>query len=85
MQKCQPNTVQPVRKKIAPKVSSTATLAAKTLKAKARRNKIQTKIESLSLNRLEQKLIQALTDRVVENVHQIESCCFRAYGLITTQ
>ena len=51
-----------MHKKVAPKVSSTATKAAKTLKAKAQRNQIQTNLESLRLNGLEQKLIQAVTE-----------------------
>ena len=45
-------------------------LAARALKTKAQKNQIQTNIETLLLNRLEQKLIERATEKVVYNVKQ---------------
>ena len=54
-----------------PAVQKKATvLAAWALKTKAQKNQIQTIIEMLRLNRLEQKLIQRATEKVVYNVKQ---------------
>ena len=45
-------------------------LAARALKTKAQKNQIQTNIETRRLNRLEQKLIERATEKVVYNVKQ---------------
>ena len=45
-------------------------LAARALKTIAQKNQIQTNIETLCLNRLEQKLIERATEKVVHNVKQ---------------
>ena len=45
-------------------------LAARALKTKAKKNQIQKTIEKLRLNRLEQKLIEKATEKVVHNVKQ---------------
>ena len=45
-------------------------LAARALKTKAQKNQIQTNIEKLRLNRLEQQLIERATEKVVHNVKQ---------------
>ena len=45
-------------------------LAAGALKTKAQKNQIQTNIEKLRLNRLEQKLIERATEKVIHNVKQ---------------
>jgi len=45
-------------------------LAARALKTKAQKNQIQTNIEKLRLNRLEQKLTERATEKVVHNVKQ---------------
>ena len=45
-------------------------LAARALKTKAQKNQIQTNIEKLRLNRLEQKPIERATEKVVHNVKQ---------------
>ena len=45
-------------------------LAARALKIKAQKNQIQTNIETVRLNRLEQKLIERATEKVVNNVKQ---------------
>jgi len=46
------------------------TLAARALKIKAQKTQIQTNIETFHLNRLEQKLIESVTEKVVQNVKQ---------------
>lgn len=56
--------MQPVQKKV-------STLATKALKAKAQNTQIQTHTETLRLNRLEQKLIQIITEKVVQNVRHL--------------
>ena len=54
-----------------PAVQKKATvLAARALKTKAQKNQIQTNIEKLRLNRLEQQLIERATEKVVHNVKQ---------------
>ena len=54
-----------------PAVQKKATiLAARALKIKAQKKQIQTNIETLRLNRLEQKLIERATEKVVYNVKQ---------------
>ena len=54
-----------------PAVQKKATvLAARALKTKAQKNQIQTNIEKLRLNRLEQKLTERATEKVVHNVKQ---------------
>ena len=45
-------------------------LAARALKTKAKKNQIQTNIEKLRLNRLEQQLIERATEKVVHSVKQ---------------
>ena len=45
-------------------------LAARALKTKAKKNQIQTNIEKLRLNRLEQLLIERATEKVVHSVQQ---------------
>ena len=45
-------------------------LATRALKTKAQKNQIQTNIKTLRLNRLEQKLIERATEKVVYNVKQ---------------
>ena len=45
-------------------------LAARALKTKAQKNQIQMNIKTLRLNRLEQKLIERATEKVVYNVKQ---------------
>ena len=52
-----------------PAVQKKATiLAARALKTKAQKNQIQTNIETLHLNRLEHKLIERATEKVVYKV-----------------
>ena len=54
-----------------PAVQKKATvLAARALRTKAQKNQIQTNIEKLRLNRLEQQLIERATEKVVHNVKQ---------------
>ena len=54
-----------------PAVQKKATiLAARALKIKAQKKQIQTNIETLRLNRLEQKLIERATEKVAYNVKQ---------------
>ena len=54
-----------------PAVLKTPTvLAARALKTKAKKNQIQTNIEKLRLNRLEQQLIERATDKVVHSIKQ---------------
>ena len=45
-------------------------LAARALKTKAKKKQIQTNIEKLRLNRLEQQLIERATDKVVHSIKQ---------------
>ena len=45
-------------------------LTARALKTKAKKTQIQTNIEKLRLNRLEQQLIQRVTEKVVHSVQQ---------------
>ena len=45
-------------------------LAARALKTKAKKTQIQTNIEKLRLNRLEQQLIERVTEKVVHSVQQ---------------
>ena len=46
------------------------TLAARALKIKAQKTQIQTNIGTFHLSRLEQKLIERVTEKVVQNVKQ---------------
>ena len=46
------------------------TPAARALKIKAQKTQIQTNIETFHLNRLEQKLIERVTEKVIQNVKQ---------------
>ena len=46
------------------------TQAARALKIKAQKTQIQTNLEMLRLHRLEQKLIERVTEKVVQNVKQ---------------
>ena len=54
-------------------------LAARALKTKAKKNQIQTNIEKLRLNRLEQQLIERATDKVVHSIKQ------RLTAMVATQ
>ena len=56
---------------VVPAVLKTPTvLAARALTTKAKKNQIQTNIEKLRLNRLEQQLIERATDKVVHSIKQ---------------